>query len=382
MNTLFMKGFVRDVIYTPCFNTNEFQLYDITDFDINKASGSGLINLGTSENNLAYSKWSSPKRTRTYPFARIYDTYHLNLKKVTVIPIIKDEGAGTQNNDRINFITFSWMNLLNVYVILAWYEDADRKPKTTDRITNQILNAEFVTEKLREVSQYQMSALHWNTTHFEKDFETVYTNAVESYKRISLSKDVNMHVPQDHILKLKEFKKDNLFCLEDFKHATLPASYAAAIRESVTIHELEDLDQHAKGVFSIKNYLGGEYHLTADEVYWEDGKLVIQESKNSSKKTLPSKNDIKDGLFKLILFANLTQVEVGSRTNVQFSIRLKLTGNFIGTLLLPNDRENINRFCVENQLTQTPQNTIELLNRESCENENLQVWITKYRYQQ
>lgn len=382
MDTLFIKGFVRDVIYTPCFTTNKFQVYDITDFDINKAPGSGLINLGTSENNLAYSKWVSPKRTRTYPFARIYDTYHLNLKKVTIIPIIKDEGAGTQNNDRINFITFSWMNLLNIYVILTWYEDAERKPNTTDRITNQILNAEYVTEKLLEVSQYQMSALHWNTTHFEKDFENVYMNAVESYKRISLSKDVKMHVPQNHILKLEKFKKDGSFCLENFKYATLPASHSAALRESVTVHELEALDQHAKGVFSIKNYLGGEYHLTADEIYWEDSKLVIQESKNSSKKTLPSKNDIKDGLFKLILFSNLTQVEIGGKTNVQFKVRLKLTGDFIGTLLLPNDRENINRFCNENQLTQSQQNTIELLNRESCENENLQVWITKYRYQE
>ena len=81
MNTLFIKGFVRDVIYTPCFTTNKFQVYDIADFDINKTPGSGLINLGTLENNLAYSKWVSPKRTRTYPFARIYDTYHLNLKK-------------------------------------------------------------------------------------------------------------------------------------------------------------------------------------------------------------------------------------------------------------------------------------------------------------
>ena len=73
------------------------------------------------------------------------------------------KGQGTQNNDRINFITFSWMNLLDVYIILAWYEDAERKPGTTDRITNQTLNVESVREKLLEVSQYRMTALHWNT---------------------------------------------------------------------------------------------------------------------------------------------------------------------------------------------------------------------------
>lgn len=44
---------------------------------------------------------------------------------MAIIPIIKDEGAGTQNNDRINFITFSWMNLLNIYIILVLNREAD-----------------------------------------------------------------------------------------------------------------------------------------------------------------------------------------------------------------------------------------------------------------
>ena len=131
MQTRNLKGFVKDVSYTPCLTPNEFKSYDIAQFDVNEAHMYGLIHLGTSGNNIAFSKWVSPKRTRTYPFARVYNTYHLNTKKVAIIPIIKDEGAGTQNNDRINFITFSWMNLLNIYIILAWYEDAERKPGTT-----------------------------------------------------------------------------------------------------------------------------------------------------------------------------------------------------------------------------------------------------------
>ena len=176
METLFLKGFIRDATYTSYLNPEKFEAYDITRFDVNQAQASGLIDLGTSGNNLAFSKWVSPKRTRSYPFARIYNTFHFNTKKVTIIPIIKDEGAGTENNDRINFITFPWMNLLNIYIILAWYEDAERKPSTTDRITNQILNAESVREKLFEVSQYRMTALHWNTTHFEKDFASIYLN--------------------------------------------------------------------------------------------------------------------------------------------------------------------------------------------------------------
>ena len=376
MTTLSLTGFVRDVIYTPRFSPDTLNVYDIAQFDVNQAQSYGLIDLGTSGNNLAFSKWVSPKRTRSYPFARIYNTFHLNTKKVTIIPIIKDEGAGTQNNDRINFITFSWMNLLNIYIILAWYEDAERKPGTTDRITHQILNVESVREKLFEVSRYQMSALHWNTTHFEKDFESIYLNAIDGYKKISQKENVAVHNPKNHIQTLEKFKADDRFNLTSFKEATLPRSYEAAHRESVTTHILESLEENTKGVFQISNYLGGQYYLTADEVYWEDGQLVIQESKNSSKGKLPSEDDIKDGLFKLILFANMEAVAIDQRTNIQCITRLKLTGDLIGSLLLPCTPEDIFSFSVENRLTQTHQKRIFLLNQEADENNKLQIWIT------
>lgn len=376
MKTLSLEGFVRDVRYIPCLSPEALNMYDITQFDVNQAQAYGLINLGTSENNLAFSKWVSPKRTRSYPFARIYNTYHLNTKKVTIIPIIKDEGAGTQNNDRINFITFSWMNLLNIYIILAWYEDAERKTGATDRITNQILNVESVREKLHEVSQYQMTALHWNTTHFQKDFESIYLNAVNGYKKISQEKNVAVHSPKNHLQTLERFKVDGRFSLASFKEASLPRSSEAAHRESVTTHLLESLEKDTKSVFRISNYLGGQYYLTADEVYWEDDALVIQESKNSSRGQLPSENDIKDGLFKLILFANMEEVAVDRRANVEFITVLKLTGNLTGSLFLPSATEDIFKFCAENRLTQTHQNRLVLLNQEASENNKLEIWIT------
>ena len=376
MEPISLKGFIRDARYIPYLNPEKFEAYDIAQFDVNQVRAYGLINLGTSGNNLAFSKWVSPKRTRSYPFARIYNTFHFNTKKVTIIPIIKDEGAGTQNNDRINFITFSWMNLLNIYIILAWYEDAERKPGTADRITNQILNVESVREKLIEVSRYQMTALHWNTTHFEKNFESIYLNAVDGYKKISQEKNVAVHSPQDHLRTLEEFKADGRFSLASFKEASLPRSSQAAHRESLTTHVLESLEENAKGTFRISNYLGGMYYLTADEIYWEKSQLVIQESKNSSKGKFPSENDIKDGLFKLILFANMEEVTVDGRENIQFITRLKLTGDLIGSLFLPCTTKDVFDFCAENRLTQTYQKRIMLLNQEASENKKLQIWIT------
>ena len=242
----------------------------------------GWLTIGTSGNNLAFSKWVSPKRTRTYPFPRIYNTYGLGTKKVTIIPVIKDEGAAG-DNDRINAMTFSWMNLMNVHIVLAWYEDA-RKVDSKEKITNQVLNVESVTEKLLEISQFHSNALHWNTNHFENDFERIYLSAVEGYQRISEKENVMMHKAQDHLNTLEKFRANNQFCLDTFKRVTLSRSHAAALRETVTVHELESLGEDEKGIFSIINYQGGEYYLTADEIYWENGQLVIQESKNTTKK--------------------------------------------------------------------------------------------------
>ena len=88
-----LKGLVKGVSYDPYLNQKKLTEYDIAQFDVNTTKSSGLINIGTSGNNLAFSKWVSPKRTRTYPFPRIYDTLGLSTKKVTIIPVIKDEGA-------------------------------------------------------------------------------------------------------------------------------------------------------------------------------------------------------------------------------------------------------------------------------------------------
>ena len=368
-----LKGLVKGVSYDAHLNQKKLTEYDIAQFDVNTAKACGLINLGTSGNNLAFSKWVSPKRTRTYPFQRIYDTLGLSTKKVTIIPVIKDEGAAG-DNDRINAMTFSWMNLMNVYIVLAWYEDA-RKVDTKEKITNQVLNVESVTEKLLEINRYQSTALHWNTCHFENDFEQIYLNAVESYERISEKENVAMHKAQGHLDMLEKFRVNNQFCVDTFKKVTLPRSHAAALRETVTVHKLESLGEDEKGIFSITNFQGGEYYLTADEICWENDQLVIQESKNTTKKMFPSIGDVKDGLFKLILFANMERVDVNDRTDVPFVTRLKLTGNLTGHLFLPNSTNRVSNFCQENDLSLAHRKTITLLNQEAGMND-FQIWIT------
>lgn len=200
-------------------------------------------------------------------------------------------------------------------------------------------------------------------------------NAVESYQRISEKENVVMHKAQDHLDTLDKFKVDNQFCVDTFKRVTLSRSHDAALRETVTVHELESLGVGEKGIFSIINYQGGEYYLSPDEIYWEYNRLVIQESKNTTKDKLPSKSDIRDGLFKLILFSNMEQVEVDDRADVPFVTRLKLTGNLTGNLYLPTSPNRVANFCQRNQLSPAHQETITLLNQEAGIN-GLEIWIT------
>ena len=371
-----LKGFIPDVRYKTFLEKKDLEVYDLAEFNVNNADKSGLINLGANCNCLAYSRWLGPKRSRTYPLVDVYNTYSLNTKRVAIIPIIKDEGAGTKNNDRINAITFSWMSLINVYIILAWYEDAEKKTGTSNKITNQVLNAESVQEKLLEISEYQATALHWNTTHFKVDFERIYLNAVASYKKISREKDVAIHNPQDHLNTLEDFKVDNHFSIDAFKTETLKNSLDAAHREILTVHKLESLSKAAKGLFSISNYLGGEYHLTTDGILWENNQLVIEESKNTTKDPLPKDNAIKDGLFRLILYSNMEQVAFDDMKDVPFITRLRLTGDLTGTLNLPCEPELVSIFCQENDLKPPKQRIITLLNQEA-ERNNLQIRITR-----
>ncbi len=124
-------------------------------FDINQVPTACVINDG--KHSFAISRWVSPKRTRSYPYERVYNTLNIS-KKITVIPIVKDEGAAG-DRDFIQWDTVSLMSLLDIFVIFAYYNRADKAEK---KITNQQFDNKFVISKIKEIEQYHSSALHWN----------------------------------------------------------------------------------------------------------------------------------------------------------------------------------------------------------------------------
>lgn len=376
-------GFIRNLSYSPKFLINkDLEEYTLSDFNSNECASNGKI-IVDRDDFLLYSKWVTPKRTRSYPFARLYDIFNTNSKIITIIPIIKDEGGDSDNNDRINSITFSWMNLFNIYIVLGYYETAEKKPigtrkkaanikkkvkkEKTEYITNQKFNNDLIMQKIEEISNYKMSALHWNTKHFQDDFENIWIKSVDSYRIISKEQNVRLHPFDNHLKRLKKFKKETKFDLDTFKNFMNERSMEAQHRESLTVHDLEVLNEGQNAKFFIENYLGGIYYLTCDEVFVEDNQFVIQESKNTSKGKFPGVYDIKDGLFKLILFSNLETLQYNGE-EVEFTTRLKLTGNLNGDLSLPTDEHNIMEFFEINEFTDRIKKIVIDLNQEAVEN--------------
>jgi hypothetical protein len=373
LDTLQFRGGIRNVRYKPMVRKDNLPVQMLYNWDIHATTRFGILEQNQSR--VGYSTWVSPKRTRSYPFSRLYNIYHLP-KKITIIPIIKDEGL-QGDCDRINYITLSWMNLANVFIILGYYDDAMINLRHPDKITQQKLNGSHIQQKLQQIFDYQQTTLHWNIDHFARDFDTVFAHAVESYARIEQKTGVSMHLADKHYQVLKTYQIDGKFQLDLFKENSLRNSFLASQRELQTQHQLESLSDGAKAYFSITNWLGGEYHLTADEIIFEsDNRVIIQESKNNSHSKLPTLADIQDGLFKLMLFANMQELYLDGR-QINFITRLKLTANCLGQMILPHDTlTTIHEFANKNALSKGQRLLLEKLYAESSHNPPLEILIS------
>jgi hypothetical protein len=119
-------------------------------FNVNDAPSACVVH--DKQYTFALSKWVSPKRSRSYPFERVYNTLS-HSKKITVIPVVKDEGE-KGDCDYIQWDTVSLMSLLDVFVVFAYYDTAKVNPRNKQKITQQQFCVKFVNEKIREIEQY------------------------------------------------------------------------------------------------------------------------------------------------------------------------------------------------------------------------------------
>ena len=361
------QGFLKSPLLTVSFDT------DVNDWPSRCcAKDTDII--------YAVSKWTGPKRTRTYPFASVYDTLSAcGGKTITIIPIVKDEGADSQNMDYLQWDTVQLMSLLNVYVILAYYTDAQknrRDAQKPNRITKQRLDSAFVKTQIRELSNYHSSALHWNLNQLSSEkLDSLMEKAILSYRMISKKAGVKLHNEAG----LETFRQRITTSRESFLSFSRLKSAQAQKREIGTIQPKEALSVGTKMAIEIDNYLGGKYFLTVDDVIIRNNKYEIIESKHSKMAILPGENDIKDGLIKMMLFSNIDKLyeetDINSKTLVNFIPVLRLTSEKIqGNITTNMNESEIKIFLQENCFRENKEEFVNALFQEARAN-NFEVII-------
>lgn len=315
---------ITGIKYTPLL-CKKLHTYNIDDLGEALSKEATFI-LKISENNLlSLSWWVSAKRTRSYPYARVYDSLGFAGKRVTIIPIFKDEGF-EGDRDFLQWDTISLMSLLGIYVIIAYYHNATQSERYRHKITNQRFDVEDIKSEIDRLLSYQSDPLHWNLMQIEKVNE-VSKKALEAYNRISEKLGVKMHSYDLAKKRIEELFMDK----NNFMKLSRELAEKAQKRESVTVQPKENLDG-SKATITIRNYLGGYYFFTSDEVKIEKDNIYLIDAKHTKGNKLPSIGDIKDGLLKMMLFANLEDVKIVDKNYNSIPV-LKLTTESKSTIL-------------------------------------------------
>jgi hypothetical protein len=326
-------------------------------FNINDAPKACVIT--DNQDTFAISKWVSPKRSRTYPFERVFNTLNIS-KRITVIPIIKDEGAAGER-DFIQWDTISLMSLLDVFVIFAYYENAK---KSGEKITKQMFNNEYVLSKIKEIEQYHSSALHWNLNELNTNLHNIIDKVKESYSIIEKTTGVKLH----NLSGLDNFKNKIGKDVSLFMEFSREKAQKAQNREFLTTQPKESLATLSKAKVTITNYLGGQYFLTVDEILITKAKVSLIEGKHSKTSVLPKKGDIKDGLFKMILYSNLSEVTVNGKRMKSEAVLCLTSSKLKGAICTTSNKMELAKFFAENNFAASQLLLIESVIAEAKQN--------------
>ena len=307
---------IKGIKYNP-FLCRDLEVFDYKDLEKALASCASFILKINKKNQVATSWWVSAKRTRSYPYARVYDTLGFAGKKITIIPVVKDEGK-EGDRDFLQWDTVSLMSLLGINVIIAYYSEAERSERYRHKITNQRFDIDYIKEQIKNILFYQSDALHWNLAHID-NVGQIGEKALQSYAKISKKLKVEMHSRKTAEKRITELLKGK----DDFMKLSRMLAEKAQKREQLTVQPKENLSG-TKAVITIKNYLGGYYYFTSDEAKIKGSDVFLIEGKHSKNNSLPSLEDIKDGLLKMILFTNLEDVKINGKAYNPIAV-LKLT---------------------------------------------------------
>tara|TARA_Y100001936_G_scaffold4720_1_gene4280 strand:- start:39 stop:1187 length:1149 start_codon:yes stop_codon:yes gene_type:complete len=269
----------------------------------------------------AVSCWVSPKRTRSYPFARVLHTlYQKDCKKITIIPVVKDEGGNMPelrkkpygDRDYLQYATVMMMTFLGVYLIPAYYVDAELNNRPSERkkmkITKQKFDSIFISKKIQEILKTKKTVQEWNDSIRDSISEDLADVIKEKYTNIQRKTGGKLH----DLDVMHKFLK-NTFDPDNFKSKSARSSAGAAKGETQTSNKKEKTFGFPKAQisFNIKD-IPGECDLTTDGYHIINETLFLLECKHS--KNGIKADDIEDALFKYHFFNQINEFSDGNST--------------------------------------------------------------------
>ena len=356
-----ITGEIKSIVYKQ-FANQPLKEFAFENFDVNRAPPAFIV--GDGKTRLAASRWVSPKRTRSYPYERVYNTL-TNQKRVAVIPVLKDEGKNGER-DFLAWDTISLLNLLEVHAVLSYYDRATKSPRRTDSLIDQQFDNNFVVAKLKEVAATKLTAFEWNLREL-KDLPKTVELAKIAYRKISAQTKVELHDETGLI----KFERKLTADAAGFLNFSREKSARAQTREFLTDQPKESLPTNTKSRITIQDYLGGKYFFTVDEAVLENDTLYLIESKHNQGDKLTGTSDLKDGLVKMILYRNLVDVKRNGKP-IKFLPVLRLTASQMQSRVTSADDDSkLKEFCLANNYTRTQTDFLQKLFNEARHNKFL-----------
>jgi len=278
------------------------QFYSLAELKAEIPFKNAVFGLDVYDTKMAVSWWVSAKRTRSYPYARVYDTLGFDGRRATIIPFVKDEGAEGER-DFLQWDTISLMSLLGVYVILAFYAKAERS-SVKGKITNQRFDCEYLSRRFEELAQTKMSPHEWNVHEIEHNLKFVAEMAKKGYQKIQNETKIRLH-GESGIDNSIELISEGV---EKYKDRSRIFADKAQKREAVTLQPKEHVTLAKKWMIVIRNRIGGYYPWTIDEMVRIKDNVFLIEKKHSARKKLPALGDVKDGFLRLIVYNNIVKL--------------------------------------------------------------------------
>ncbi|MBL7999292.1 MAG: hypothetical protein JNL32_11720, partial [Candidatus Kapabacteria bacterium] len=170
-----------------------------------------------------------------------------------------------------------------------------------------------------------------------------------AYSAIEKNTGVKLHSESG----LEKFQQKISSDIDSFMTFSREKSGNAQLREYVTLQPKEYLATQSKAMITITNYLGGQYFFTVDEIQQIESTLLLIETKHSRNALLPAKDDIKDGLLKMILYCNLSGIMMDEAL-VEHQPVLQLTSDKLrGSINSDSPPEEIDVFFRLNHFNQS-----------------------------